>query len=139
MAIVSALCNSFKRECLLAEHNVTTDVIKIALFTSSATLGKATTAYSATNEVVGAGYTAGGVTLTNVTAALDGDVAVVDFDDVTISSATITARGALIYNSSKANKAIAVYNFGEDKTSSGGDYVLSLPPATSVDAIIRLS
>ena len=99
MAITQAMCNSFKTELLGGTHDLDTDVIKIALFTSSATLDASTTAYSTTNEVVGSGYTAGGNTLAGATISLSGSTAIVDFTDTTWSSATITARGALIYNS----------------------------------------
>jgi hypothetical protein len=139
MAITSAVCNSFKQECMLGEHDLDTDVLKIALFTSSATLGADTTAYATTNEVVGTGYTAGGETLTTVAVTLDGAVAIVDFDNVTWSSADFTARGALIYNSSKSNKAVAVFNFGSDRTASDGDFVVVVPAAAAATAVIRLS
>lgn len=142
MAISQALCTSFKAECLTATHNFTNttgDVFKIALFTSSATLSAATTAYAATNEVSGTGYTAGGATLTNVTPTSSGTTAFVDFSDVTWSTATITARGALIYNSSKSNKAVAVLDFGSDKTSTAADFVVTFPAADATNAIVRLA
>lgn len=142
MAITQALCTSFKVECLIGTHNFTNttgDVFKIALFTSSATFSAATTAYAATNEVVGTGYTAGGATLTNVTPTSSGTTAFVDFSDVTWSTATITARGALIYNSSKSNKAVAVLDFGSDKTSTAADFVVTFPAADATNAIVRLA
>jgi hypothetical protein len=139
MAITSAVCNSFKQQCMLGEHDLDTDVIKIALFTDAATLGASTTAYSTTNEVVGTGYTAGGETLSSVTVTLDGSVAIVDFADVTWTSASFTARGALIYNSSKSNKAVAVFDFGSNRTSSDGDFVVVVPAAAAATAVIRLS
>lgn len=139
MAITSAVCNSFKQEVIGGIHDLDTDIIKIALYTSSATLGAATTAYTASNEVVGAGYTAGGNTLTGAVISLDGSVAIVDFSDTTWSAATITARGALIYNSSKSDKAIAVIDFGGDKTSTNGDFTVQFPVAAASTAIIRIS
>jgi len=139
MAITSAVCNSFKQELFGGIHDLDTDSIKMALYTSSATLGAATTAYTTSDEVVGAGYTAGGNTLTGAAISLDGSVAIVDFSDTTWSAATITARGALIYNSSKSDKAIAVIDFGGDKTSTNGDFTVQFPVAASSTAIIRIS
>lgn len=139
MAITSAVCNSFKQELLGGIHDLDTDVIKMALYTSSATLGASTTAYTSSNEVVGAGYTGGGNTLSGAAITLDGSVAIVDFSDTTWSSATITARGALIYNSSKSNKAIAVIDFGGDKTSTNGDFTVVFPAATGTNAIVRIN
>jgi hypothetical protein len=139
MAITSAVCNSFKQELFGGVHDLDTDVIKIALYTSAATLGASTTAYITTNEVVGAGYSAGGNTLSGAAISLDGSVAIVDFSDTTWSSATITARGALIYNSSKSNKAIAAIDFGGDKTSTSGDFTVVFPAATGTNAIIRIN
>jgi hypothetical protein len=139
MAISQALCSSFKSELLGGTHDLDTDVIKIALFTSSATLGASTTAYSTTNEVSGTGYTAGGNTLASAAISLDGTTAIVDFADTTWSSATITANGALIYNSSKANRAIAVLAFGGDKTSTNGDFTIQFPTADASNAIIRIA
>lgn len=137
------LCTSFKVELLKGVHdftNGTGDTFKMALYTSSATLDASTTAYSATNEVSGTGYTAGGETLTTVTPTSDGTTAVVDFADVTWSSSTITARGALIYNSSAVgNPAVAVLDFGVDKTSSASNFVVSMPSATAADAIVRIA
>lgn len=139
MAISQALCSSFKSELLGGTHDLDTDVIKIALFTSSATLGASTTAYSTSNEVSGTGYTAGGNTLASAAISLDGTTAIVDFADTTWSSATITANGALIYNWSKANRAIAVLAFGGDKTSTNGDFTIQLPTADASNAIIRIA
>lgn len=139
MAITQAMCNSFKTELLGGTHDLDTDVIKIALFTSSATLGASTTAYSSTNEVSGTGYTAGGNTLSGATISLSGSTAIVDFTDTTWSSATITARGALIYNSSKADRAIAVLDFGSDKSSTNGDFTVVFPAADASNAIIRIA
>ena len=137
------LCTSFKVELLKGVHdftNGTGDTFKMALYTSSATLDASTTAYSATNEVSGTGYTAGGETLTSVTPTNDGTTAVVDFADVTWSASTITARGALIYNSTAAgNPAVAVLDFGVDKTSSASDFVVAVPSPTAADAIVRIA
>lgn len=137
------LCTSFKVEILKGVHNFTNatgDTFKIALYTSSATLDASTTAYSATNEVSGTGYTAGGNTLTNVTPTSSGTTAYLDFADTTWSSATITARGALIYNSSVAgNPAVAVLDFGADKSSSAGDFTVIFPTANASDAIVRIA
>lgn len=139
MAITSAVCNSFKQELLGGIHDLDTDVIKMALYTSAATLGASTTAYTTSDEVVGAGYSGGGNTLSGATISLDGAVAIVDFTDTTWATATITARGALIYNSSKANRAIAVIDFGGDKTSTSGDFTVVFPAATGTNAIVRIN
>jgi len=142
MAISQAMCTSFKVELLTATHdftNSTGDTFKIALYTSSASLDASTTAYSATNEVSGTGYTAGGNTLTNVTPTSSGTTAFTDFADTTWSTATITANGALIYNSSKSDKAVAVLAFGGDKTSTAGDFTIVFPTADASNAIIRLA
>ena len=142
MAITQAMCTSFKQEILVGTHNFTLttgDVFKIALYTSAATLSAATTAYSVTNEAAGTGYTAGGATLTNVTPTTSGTTAYVDFADVTWTTATITARGALIYNSSKSNKAVAVLDFGADKTSTAGDFTVQFPAFDATNAIVRIA
>jgi len=138
MAITQAMCNSFKAELLGGTHDLDTDVIKIALYTSSATLDSTTTAYAATNEVSGTGYTAGGATLTGAVIT-SGATSYVDYADATWASASITARGALIYNSSKSNKAIAVLDFGSDKTSTTGDFTVVFPAAGASTAIIRIA
>ena len=142
MAITQAICNSFKTELLTATHNFTASTghtFKIALYVSAATINASTTAYSATNEASGTGYSAGGATLTSVTPALSSSTAVCDFADVTFSSASLTARGALIYNSSASNKAVAVYDFGSDKTSTAADFTLVFPTADASNAIIRIA
>jgi hypothetical protein len=139
MAITQAFCTSAKADFLGGVHDLDTDTIKIALYTSSANLSAATTAYSSTNEVVGTGYTAGGNTLTGAAISVDGTTAIVDFADSTWSTATITARGALIYNASKSNKAIAVLDFGADKSSSAGDFTVVMPAAAAATAIIRIA
>jgi hypothetical protein len=139
MAITQAMCSSFKQQILLGEHDLDTDVIKLALYTSAATLSAATTVYSASDEVVGTGYTAGGNTLAGATVSLTGTTAFVDFTDTTWSTATITARGALIYNSSKSDKAIAVLDFGSDKTSTAGDFTVQFPTNDASSAIVRIA
>jgi len=139
MAITQAMCSSFKQQILLGEHDLDTDTIKLALYTSAATLSAATTAYSTSDEVVGTGYTAGGNTLTGATVSLSGTTAYVDFSDTTWTTATITARGALIYNSSKSNKAIAVLDFGADKTSTAGDFTVQFPTNDASSAIVRIA
>ena len=121
MAITSAICNSFKQEVLVGTHNFTATTghtFKIALFTSSATLGASTTAYSTSNEITnssGTAYSPGGATLTSVTPTLDSSTAVCDFNDVSFSSASFTANGALIYNDTQSDKAVAVIAFGVTK------------------------
>jgi len=142
VAISQAMCTSFKKEILEALHdftNSTGDLFKIALYTSSATLGAATTVYAVTNEVSGTGYTAGGANLTNVTPSSSGTTAFTDFSDVTFAGSTITARGALIYNSSASDRAVCVLDFGSDKSSSAGDFTIVFPAATAADAIIRIA
>lgn len=143
MAITNAMCTSFKQEILQAVHNFTAstgNTFKIALYTSSATLGASTTAYSGTNEVAnGNGYTTGGNTLTNVTPTTSGTTAFTDFNDTTWSNATITANGALIYNSSASNKAVCALAFGGDQTSTAGDFTIVFPTADASNAIIRIA
>jgi hypothetical protein len=142
MAISQAMCTSFKKELLEAVHNFKNsggDTFKIALYTSSASLGAATTAYSTTNEISGTGYTAGGNTLTRVDPSSSGTTGFTDFADTTWSSATITARGALIYNDTDSDKAVAVLNFGADKTSTAGDFTIQFPAADATNAIIRIA
>ena len=142
MAITQAMCTSFKKELLEAVHNFKNsggDTFKIALYTSSATMSAATTAYSATNEVSGTGYTAAGNTLTRVDPSSSGTTGFTDFADTTWSSASITARGALIYNDTDSNKAVAVLDFGADKTASGGDFTITFPAADASNAIIRIA
>ena len=138
MALTQSMVTSFKVELFGGIQDLDTDTIKIALFTSAATLDAATTAYSTTNEVVGTGYVAGGNTLAGATISSSGTTAFVDFSDTTWTSATITARGALIYNSSKANRAIAVLDFGADKTSTAGDFTVQMPTADASNALIRI-
>ena len=141
MATTSAICNSFKQEILVEGHNLTNgaDSIKLALYTSSATLGAGTTAYVTTGQATGTNYTAGGAALTNVTPALSGSTAVCDFADLTFGTLTITARSCLLYNSTNSNKAICAIDFGADKTSTAGDFTVVFPSASSAAAIIRLA
>jgi hypothetical protein len=143
MAISQAMCTSFKKELMTATHDFTVstgNTFKLALYTSSATLDATTTAYSATNEASGTGYSAGGGTLTNVTPTTSGTTAFTDFDDLTFSSATITANGALIYNDTAAgDPSVVVLAFGGDKTSTAGDFTIQFPTADASNAIIRIA
>ena len=143
MPISTAMCTSFKSELMSALHdfdNPSGNTFKIALYTSSATLGASTTAYSGTNEVSnGSGYTTGGNTLTSVSPTTSGTTAYVDFADVTWTSSTITANGALIYNNTNANRAVVSLAFGSDKSSSNGDFQIVFPTANATDAIIRIA
>ena len=142
MAITQAMCTSFKNELMTATHNFTNgaDSFKLALYTSSATLDAATTAYSSTNEASGTGYTATGAALTNVTPTTSGTTAFTDFNDLTFSTATITANGALIYNDTAAgDPAVVVLAFGADKTSTAGDFTIQFPTADASTAIIRIA
>ena len=140
MAITTAMCTSFKKELLEGEHDFTSsgDTFKLALYTSSASLDATTTAYSTTNEVSGTGYTAGGATLTVTAPTTSGTTAYIDFADVEFTSSTITARGALVYNSSKSNKAVAVFDFGSDQASSSSTFTVTIPSATASDAVVRI-
>jgi hypothetical protein len=135
-SIVQTQTTSFKKELYEAIHDLTTDVLKIALYTASADLNEATTVYSASNEVTGTGYVAGGVALTGVTVSSSGYTAYVDFANV-VFGAAVTARCALIYNSSKANRSIAVLDFGSDKTSA--NFTITMPNNTADSALIRSS
>ena len=142
MAITQAMCTSFKKELLEVTHifkNSGGSTFKLALFTSSATLGASTTAYATTNEVTGTGYSAGGDSLTRVDPTSSGTTAFTDFADLTFSTATITANGALIYNSSASDKAVIVLAFGGDKTSTAGDFTIQFPTADASNAIIRIA
>ena len=145
MAISSAICTSFKQEILVGTHNFTAtsgDTFKIALYTSSATLGASTTAYSTSNEITnssGTAYTAGGATLTSVTPTTSGTTAFCDFADVSYTSASFTANGALIYNDDQSDKAVAVIAFGGDKTVSSGTFTIQFPTADATNAIIRIA
>ena len=143
MAITTAMCTSFKQELMEAKHNFLAsggNTFNLALYTSSATLGAATTAYSATNEVSGTGYTAKGAALTNINPTTSGTTAFTDFADLTFSSSSITARGALIFNdTASGDPAVCALDFGADKTSSSGDFTIQFPTADASNAIIRIA
>jgi hypothetical protein len=138
MAISQAMATSFKSEILDEQHDLVADTLKIALYTSSATLGATTTAYSTTNEISGTGYTAGGVTLTNNAVSTSGTTAYFDADDPTWTTASFTANGALIYNSTNGDKAIAVLAFGGDFTVSSGTFRIVFP-AAGANAIVTIA
>ena len=137
------MCTSFKQELLTATHdftNSTGNTFKLALYDNNASFTAATTAYTGTDEVSGTGYSAGGGTLTNVTPTTSGTTALTDFADLTFSSATITARGALIYNDTAAgDPSVVVLDFGADKTSTAGDFTIVFPTADASNAIIRIA
>jgi len=137
MAITQAMCTSFKAEILDEQHDLAADTLKIALYTSSASLDASTTAYTTSNEISGSGYSAGGETLTSTTVSTSGTTAFFDADDPTWTSASFTARGALIYNSTNGDKAIAVLNFGGDFTVSSGTFRIVFP-AAGASAIITI-
>lgn len=141
MAISQAVCNSFRGELLQGVHNFSAaaDVFKIALYTSAASLGATTTAYTTSGEVAGPGYVAGGSTLTGQSVVVSGTIAYIDFNDVVWTLSTITARGALIYNSSKSNRAVAVIDFVTDRSSSTSSFTVSFPSPSTTEAIIRIS
>ena len=147
MAITTAMCSSFKQELLQGKHDFDSSgghTFKMALYTSSATLGAATTDYTATGEVSGTGYTAGGQVITSNGVSLSGTTAYVDFADETWTSATLTARGALIYNTTTdggtgTTDAVCALDFGGDKTSTNGDFVVQFPTADASNAIIRIA
>ena len=144
MAITTALCNSFKTEILGGVHDLDTDVIKLALIkdTPSGSYGSSTTNYSEvtgnSDEASGTNYTTGGAILGSATISLDSNTAIVDFANVTFSSSTISADGCLIYNSTQANRAIAVIDFGGTVSSATGDFVITFPAAGASTAIIRI-
>lgn len=157
MAITQALCTSFKAELMLAVHDfrlTSGDTFKLAMYTSTATIDANTTAYSATNEVTGTNYTAGGAALANlgvsaVNSSASTGTGFTDFTDLTFTNATVTARGALIYNTTPSangtanttltNAAVAVLDFGADKTATAGDFTIIFPAATNTTAIIRIA
>ena len=146
MAITQAMCTSFKQELLQGQHNFTNggSTFKLALFTSSATLSAATTDYSTSNEASGTGYSAGGSALTNVTPTTSGTTAFCDFNDLTFSSASITANGAMIYNTttgggSNTTDSCIILAFGADKTATNGDFTIQFPTADASNAIIRIA
>ena len=137
MAITSALCNSYKQEILEGVH-ASTDTYKIALFNSNSNLSASTTAYSTSGEVEGTGYTAGGVTLSGFTTGLSGSTAYLTFSDPSWADSTITARGCMIYNSSKSNKAVAVFDFGQNVSSVNGTFTVDFPGA-GASSLIRIA
>jgi hypothetical protein len=143
MAITQAMCTSFKKEILEAKHNFLNsggDTFKIPLYTSSASLGASTTAYTTSNETSGTNYTAKGNTLTRVDPSTSGTTALTDFADTTWSSSTITARGAMIFNETvSGDTSVLILDFGSDKSSSSGDFVIQFPAADASNAIIRIA
>ena len=144
MAIATAMCSSFKKELLEAKHNFLNsggNTFNLALYTSSATLNAATTAYSSTNEVSGTNYTAKGASLTRVDPSLvSTTTAITDFANLTFSNATVTANGALIFNdSASGDPAVCTLAFGGDKTSTAGDFTIQFPTADASNAIIRIA
>jgi hypothetical protein len=143
MAISTAMCTSFKKEVLEAKHNFLAsggNSFKLALYTSSASLGAATTAYSSTNEASGTNYSAGGSALTNVNPSSSGTTGFTDFADLTFSNVTVTANGALIYNdTASGDPAVCSLAFGGDKTSTAGDFTIQFPTADASNAIIRIA
>lgn len=137
------MCTSFKKELLEAVHNFKNsggNTFKLAMYTNSASFDASTTAYTATNEISGTGYTAGGGTLTRVDPTTSSTTAFTDFADLTFSTATITARGALIYNdTASGDPSVVVLDFGSDKTSTAGDFTIVFPTADASNAIIRIA
>jgi hypothetical protein len=136
------MCTSFKKELLEGLHDFNAsggDTYKLALYDNTATLDASTTVYTTTGEISGTGYSAGGSALTNVDPTSSGTTGFCDFDDLTFSTATITARGALIYNSTNGNRAVVVLDFGSDKTSTAGDFTIVFPTADASNAIIRIA
>ena len=143
MAITQAMCTSFKKELLEGVHNFKNSggsTFNLALYTSSASLGEGTTAYTTSNEVSGTGYTAKGASLTRVDPSTSGTTALTDFSDLTFSTVSITAAGALIFNdSASGDPSVCVLNFGADKTASSGDFTIVFPTADASSAIIRIA
>ncbi len=138
--MTQVICNSFKVELFKAIHDFTTttgDVFKIALYTSAAPLSASTTTYTSTNEASGSGYSPGGAALASVTPTLNGTFVIVDFADVTIPSVVLTYRKAMIYNSTKSNRAVAVFDFGSDRIISSGNLVIQMPTPDTSTAILR--
>jgi hypothetical protein len=135
------LCTSFKKELLegLHDFNVGANTYKLALYDNNASFTAATTVYTTSNEISGTGYSAGGGTLTNIDPTTSGTTAFIDFADLTFTTATITARGALIYNSTNGNRTVCVLDFGSDKTSTAGDFTIVFPTADASNAIVRIA
>tara|TARA_Y100000114_G_scaffold118283_1_gene112773 strand:- start:1428 stop:1856 length:429 start_codon:yes stop_codon:yes gene_type:complete len=142
MAITSTLTTSFKKELLEAVHNFSAsggNSFKLALYTSSATLGATTTAFTTTGQSSGTNYTSGGAALTNVAPTSSGTTGFCDFNDLTFSTASVTARGCMIYNDTNSDKSVATIDFGGDKTSTAGDFTIVFPAAAASTAIIRIA
>lgn len=139
MSITQGACNSFKSELLQSIHDFDVDTFKLALYTSSASLDATTTAYTTTGEASGTGYTAGGETLTGGVVTLNSGKGIVDFDNAQWTTSTFTARGGLIYNSSKSNRSVAVIDFGGNQSPSAGTLDVIFPDASASSAIIRIS
>jgi len=139
MAIVQALANTFKEDLMDTTANLEANTLKVALYDNTATLSSATTAYATANEVSGSGYTAGGAAMTGMAVTLDGSTAIFDADNVSWANATITAQAAVIYNNSFSNAAIAVLDFGGNKTSTNGTFEIQFPNANASTALIRIT
>ena len=142
MAITSTLTTSFKKELLEGTHNFAAsggNSFKLALYTSSATLGATTTAFTTTGQSSGTNYTSGGAALTNVAPTSTGTTGFTDFSDLTFGTATVTARGCMIYNDTNSDKSVATIDFGGDKTSTAGDFTIVFPAAAASTAIIRIA
>ena len=142
MAITSTLTTSFKKELLEGKHNFLAsggNSFKLALYTSSATLGATTTAFTTTGQASGTNYTSGGSALTNINPTSSGTTGFTDFADLTFGTATITARGCMIYNDTNADRSVATIDFGGDKTSTAGDFTIVFPAADASNAIIRIA
>ena len=139
MAIVQALANTFKEDLMDTTANLEANTLKVALYDNTATLSSATTAYATANEVTGTNYTAGGEAMTGMAVTLDGSTAIFDTDNVSWANATITAQAAVIYNNSLSNAAIAVLDFGGNKTSTNGTFEIQMPNANASTALIRIT
>jgi hypothetical protein len=145
MAITTnAICNSFKKELLQADHNFDTagnsgNKFKLAMYTSTATLGKSTTSFTTGSEVSSSGYTSGGKALVNTGTSLSVNTAITNYSNLSFTGVTLTARGALIYNTSNSNTAVCVLDFGGDKTATAGTFTVQFPAFTSTAAILRIS
>jgi hypothetical protein len=136
------MCTSFKKELLEGKHNFLAsggNSFKLALYTSSATMSATTTAFTTTNQASGTNYSSGGSALTNINPTSSGTTAFTDFADLTFGTATITARGCMIYNDTNADRAVAVFDFGGDKTSTAGSFTITFPTADASNAIIRIA
>ena len=138
MALIQGMCSSFKQESWLGIHDLDTDTLQLALYISAADLGPSTTVYTTTGEVTGGGYTAGGIVLTGAQVLLSGTTAYFSCDNAVWTGVNFVARGGLIYNASKANRAIAVLDFGADKTA-GPNFTVQIPAATASTALLRFA